>query len=79
MFYIFISPSQLLNRITVSLLENRIKPQFYSWSVHADFNVSYDIDRYRADVKLRAGKLEEALVDVKKAMELYSTSSSLYR
>lgn len=30
-------------------------------------------------MKLRAGNLEQSLVDVKKAMELDSTSSSLYR
>lgn len=35
--------------------------------------------RYRAEVKLRAGKLEQAMADVKKAMELDPKSSSLYR
>lgn len=38
-----------------------------------------NFDRYRADVQLRAGKLDQALIDVKKAMELDSTSGSLYR
>lgn len=38
-----------------------------------------DVDRYRADTKLRAGKLDQALLDVKKAMELDSACAHLYR
>jgi len=35
--------------------------------------------RYRADTKLRSGKLQQALGDVKMAMELDSKNSSLFR